>query len=86
MARWAWTAIFSGTMVWVGSSAVRDASTTGDRGALGLGVLAIVAVVVVRAVDTQEGLPVRATLLLVLAALLVWLARSWSRSQKSEPS
>lgn len=86
IARWTWTAIFSGTMVWVGSLAVREASTTGDRGVLGLGVLAIVAVVAIRAVDRQAGLPVQAALLLALAALLVWLSRTRSRGQKGAPS
>jgi hypothetical protein len=84
--RWTWTAIFSVVMVWVGSLAVREAATTGDRGVLGLGVLAIVAVVAVRAVDTQGGLPVQGALLLALAALLVWLARRWSRAQKGAAS
>jgi uncharacterized membrane protein len=84
--RWTWTAIFSGAMVWIGSLAVRDASTTGDRGVLGLGVLAILSFVVIRAVDTQGRLPVQAALLLALAALLVWLARRWSRGQKGAPS
>jgi uncharacterized membrane protein len=86
IARWTWTVIFSAAMVWVGSLAVREASTTGDRGVLGLGVVAIVAVVVIRAADAQGGLLVQAALLLALAALLAWLARSWSRGQKAAPS
>jgi len=86
LARWTWTAIFSGAMVWVGSLTVRDASTTGDNGALGLGVIAILAVVVIRVVDTPGGLPVQAALLLALAAFLGWLARHWSRAPKEVPS
>ena len=86
LTRWTWTAIFSGAMVWVGSLAVREASTTGDHGALGLGVIAILAVVVIRVADTPGGLPVQAALLLALAAFLGWLARHWSRSPKGAPS
>jgi uncharacterized membrane protein len=85
LTRWTWTAIFSGAMVWIGSLAVRDASTTGDNVVLGLGVLAILSLVAIRAVDTP-GRQVQAALLLAIAALLVWLARSWSRGQKGAPS
>lgn len=86
IARWTWTAIFSGAMAWIGSLAVRDASMTGDRGVRALGVLAILAVVLIRAVDTQGGLAVQAALLLALAALLIWFARTWSRGQQRTPS
>ena len=79
VAQWTAIAAFSGATAWVGSVMVRDGSVTGDRTMVLFGVTATLALVVIRAVDTQGRPVVQAALLLALSALLVWLARRWSR-------
>jgi uncharacterized membrane protein len=82
LAQWTWTAVFSATMVLVGTSAVREAAATRDRGMLTLGLLSVLTFVVVRVIDNSGGVLVQALLLLTMAAVLWWLARMWSRGKQ----
>lgn len=78
-ARWPWTIAFGGATVLVGVSFVREASRERQAAMFGLGVLAVLIFVVLRAVDAEGALWPSALALFAGAMLLAWLGRTWAR-------
>ena len=78
-ARWPWTIAFGAATVLVGVSFVREASRERSAALFGLGVLAVLVFVVMRAMDAQGALWPSALALFAGAALLAWLGRTWAR-------
>ena len=81
-ARWAWTLAFSATAVMVGASAIREFSSSRDRGLFAAGIVTVLLVIAVRAADSaQGGIAMQAGVLLAAAGLLAWLARVGRRPE-----
>lgn len=84
-ARWGWTLAFSGAAIVAGSAAIRDLPATRDRASFAIGVVLILVTLLVRSVDTGTGgVAAQAAMLIGVAALLYWLARSARRAPEGD--
>ncbi len=78
-ARWPWTIAFSAATVLAGVRFVREAARERNAATFGLGVLAVLIFVVLRALDAQGALWPSAIALFAGAVLLAWFGRTWAR-------
>ena len=68
---WVWVGAFSALLLIIGASLVREAATTRDRTRLGLGLAAVIALVVVH---FSSGKPLEGAIVLLLAGAVLYLA------------